>query len=63
MPWIPEVFSAPIAEEIHASANDAVHYYEGILADEPDALARSFAKRQPVLYRVKFGGLAFHALG
>jgi hypothetical protein len=49
MPWMPEVFSAPIAEAIRASANDAVPYYEGILADEPDALARSFARRQPVL--------------
>ena len=55
MPWMPEVFTAPIAEARRAreaeaeSANDAVPYYEGILADEPDALVRSFAARQPVL--------------
>ena len=55
MPWIPEVFTAPIAaarraqEEEDTSTNDAVPYYEGIIADEPDALVRSFAARQPVL--------------
>jgi hypothetical protein len=55
MPWMPEVFTAPIAEarrpqETEAtSTNDAVPYYEGILADEPDALVRSFAAHQPVL--------------
>jgi SnoaL-like domain len=55
MPWMPEVFSAPIAEARRpqeaevTSTNDAVPYYEGILADEPDALVRSFAARQPVL--------------
>ena len=56
MPWMPEVFSAPIAvarraqEEGEATGtNDAVPYYEGILADEPEALVRSFAAQQPVL--------------
>ena len=55
MPWMPEVFSATIAEarrthvEEAKTTNDAVPYYEGILADEPDALVRSFAARQPVL--------------
>lgn len=55
MPWMPEVFTAPIAEARRAreaeaeGVNDAVPYYEGILADEPDALVRSFAARQPVL--------------
>jgi hypothetical protein len=49
MPWMPEVFTAPIAESLRAGANDAVPYYEGILAGEPDALVRSFARRQPVL--------------
>ena len=47
MPWMPEVFTAPIAEarraEGDARANDAIAYYEGILAGEPDALVRSFA--------------------
>jgi SnoaL-like domain len=47
MPWMPEVFTAPLAEALRAqdaaSANDAVPYYEGIMADQPDALVRSFA--------------------
>src|SRR5918998_1910237 len=48
MPWMPEVFTAPIAEarrtnEEDEPTNDAVAYYEGILAEEPDALVRSFA--------------------
>ncbi len=48
MPWMPEVFSSPIAqarraEEEAAHTNDAVPYYEGIMAEEPDALIRSFA--------------------
>jgi hypothetical protein len=55
MPWMPEVFTAPLAatqrtqDEEATSTNDAVPYFEGILADEPDALVRSFAARQPVL--------------
>ncbi len=59
MPWMPEVFTAPIAEALNrreaAGANDAVSYYEGILAGEPDALARSFAARQPVLEDPRLG--------
>jgi hypothetical protein len=48
MPWMPEVFTAPLAKarrvnEEAASANDAIAYYEGIMAEEPDALIRSFA--------------------
>ena len=53
MPWMPEVFTAPIAEargeQDAPMANDAVPYYEGIMAEEPDALVRSFARQQPVL--------------
>jgi hypothetical protein len=52
MPWMPEVFTAPIAEarraENVARANDAIAYYEGILAGEPDALVRSFADQPRV---------------
>lgn len=60
MPWMPEVFTAPIAatrqaEEEGAPTNDAVPYYEGIMADEPDALARSFAAQQPVLDDPRLG--------
>ena len=53
MPWMPENFTAPIAEARRAqnigTANDALPYYEGIMAGEPDALVRSFAAQQPVL--------------
>jgi hypothetical protein len=53
MPWMPEVFTAPLAQaprpEEDAPANDAIAYYEGIMAGEPEALVRSFAARQPVL--------------
>src|SRR5215216_2311513 len=53
MPWVPEVFSAAISEALRgqeeaASANDAIAYYEGIMAGEPNALVRSFAG-EPVL--------------
>jgi hypothetical protein len=44
---MPEVFTAPIAEALRGreaqGANDAVPYYEGIMAGEPEALVRSFA--------------------
>jgi hypothetical protein len=49
---MPEVFTAPLAEarsagdrreEDTARANDAIAYYEGILAEEPEALVSSFA--------------------
>src|SRR5919112_2163700 len=47
MPWTPEVFTAPIVEarraEGEACTNDAIAYYEGILAGQPNALVRSFA--------------------
>jgi hypothetical protein len=58
---MPEVFTTPLAaarrtqDEEATSTNDAVPYYEGILADEPDALVRSFAARQPVLYDPRVG--------
>src|SRR5215212_1450033 len=58
MPWMPEVFTAPIAEARRAEeatpANDAVPYYEGIMASEPEALVRSFAAR-PVLDDLRVG--------
>src|SRR3712207_8052052 len=47
MPWMPEAFAAPIADarnqQDDASANDALPYYEGIMANQPEALVRSFA--------------------
>src|SRR5829696_5978717 len=60
MPWMPEAFTAPIAEARHAQSeatgtNDTVPYFEGILAGEPEALVRSFAARQPVLDEPRVG--------
>ena len=59
MPWMPEVFTSPIADALRGrdavGANDAVPYYEGIMADEPDALVRSFAAQQPVLDDPRLG--------
>jgi hypothetical protein len=55
LPWMPEIFMAEairreaLRAREAASANDAVSYYDGIMADDPDALVRSFAARQPVL--------------
>lgn len=44
MPWMPEAFSNPIAETLPTqegreleSANDAIPYYEGIMAAIPEA--------------------------
>jgi hypothetical protein len=58
MPWMPEVFTAPLAEvqrEREAeSANDAIPYYEGVMAEEPEALVRSFAG-EPVLEDPRVG--------
>ncbi len=59
MPWIPEVFTAiaearRTQEEAARRTSDAIPYYEGILADEPNALIRSFAG-QPVLDNTRVG--------
>src|ERR671932_906993 len=47
MPWMPEVFTAPIAEARRAEdatrTNEAIAHNGGILAEEPAALVRSFA--------------------
>jgi hypothetical protein len=49
MPWMPEVFMAEalrreaLRAQEAARENDAIAYYEGIMAGEPDALVRSFA--------------------
>ena len=58
MPWMPEVVTAPIAEarreQDAASANDAVPYYEGIMANQPEALVGSFAG-EPLLNDPRVG--------
>ncbi len=58
MPWMPEFFSAPMAEARRAAeaahTNDAVPFYEGIMAEEPDALVRSFAG-EPLVHDPRVG--------
>ena len=47
MPWVPEVFSAPVLQQIldrrRRDAMVAVPYFDGLLAGELDALIESFA--------------------
>jgi hypothetical protein len=68
MPWVPELFSAPVLErwleKRRRDALVAVPYFDGLLAGEPDALVESFAG-EPELYhpargRIK-GTRAFEA--
>jgi SnoaL-like domain len=68
MPWIPELFSAPVVARLQENWErerlDAVPYYDGLMAGEQDALVKSFAG-EPVLHdpirgRVK-GVRAFEA--
>ena len=52
MLWIPELFSAPVLARLQEKWEwerlEAVPYYDGLMAGEPDALIRSFAG-EPVL--------------
>jgi hypothetical protein len=48
MPWIPELFSAPVLDRIRREAADArasgpVPYFDGVMSGETDALVGSFA--------------------
>src|ERR1044072_3996512 len=46
MPWIPELFSAPVLERRSSDlreAHAAIPYFQGILTGETEALFRSFA--------------------
>ena len=66
MPWLPEVFTAPVMEQIleqrRRDALVAVPYFDGLLAGDPDPLVESFAGEpevhDPVRGRVK-GAAAF----
>jgi hypothetical protein len=53
MPWIPELFSAPVLarleEKWQRERLDAVPYYDGLMSGEHDALIGSFAG-EPVLH-------------
>ena len=53
MPWLPELFSAPLLERLEEKWEqerlEAVPYYDGLMSGEQDALIRSFAG-EPVLH-------------
>src|SRR5687768_9241249 len=53
MPWIPELFSAPVVERLQEKWQrerlEAVPYYDGLMSGEHDALVNSFAG-EPVLH-------------
>jgi hypothetical protein len=62
MPWVPELFSAPVLQRIRHRAADAraaapVPYFEGVTSGETEALIRSFAGEpelhHPIRGRVK----------
>jgi SnoaL-like domain len=58
MPWIPELFSAPVLQRLEAKWElerlDAVPYYDGLMSGEHEALIRSFAG-QPILHDPRRG--------
>jgi hypothetical protein len=66
MPWVPELFSAPVLQDLQDKRRRdrlvAVPFFDGLLAAEPDALVESFAGEpelyDPVRGRVK-GAQAF----
>jgi hypothetical protein len=68
MPWVPELFSASVLERLREKWQrerlDAVAYFDGLMAEELDALVKSFAGEpelyDPVRGRVK-GVRAFEA--
>lgn len=58
MPWIPELFSAPVLERVETKWElerlDAVPYYDGLMSGEHEPLIRSFAG-EPVLHDPRRG--------
>jgi hypothetical protein len=58
MPWVPELFSAPVLarleEKWELERLDMVPYYAGLMSGEHEALIRSFAG-QPVLHEPRRG--------
>jgi SnoaL-like domain len=68
MPWVPELFSAPVLEQLEEKRRlgklESVPYFDGLVAGELDALVDSFAGEpevhDPVRGRVK-GARAFEA--
>jgi ketosteroid isomerase-like protein len=67
MPWVPELFSAPVLQRVQESWRrelETVPFFDGLLAGEFDALVRSFAGEpalhHPVRGRIR-GARAFEA--
>jgi SnoaL-like domain len=68
VPWIPELFSAPVLQRLQEKWQRerlaAVPYFDGLMAGEHDALIKSFAREpelhDPVRGRIK-GARAFEA--
>ncbi len=68
MPWVPELFSAPVLqrlrEKLRRDELETVPYFDGLMAGEPDALIKSFAGEpelhHPVRGRIK-GTRAFES--
>jgi hypothetical protein len=68
MPWIPELFSAPVVarlqEKWQRERLDVVPYYDGLMAGAQNALVKSFTgapvPHDPIRGRVK-GARAFEA--
>jgi SnoaL-like domain len=68
MPWVPELFSAPVLERLEETLwrddRVTVPYFDGLMAGEPEALIKSFAAEpelyDPVRGRIK-GTRAFEA--
>jgi SnoaL-like domain len=58
MPWIPELFSAPVLERLETKWElerlDAVPYYVGLMSGEHEALIRSF-DGEPILHEPRRG--------
>jgi SnoaL-like domain len=58
MPWIPELFSAPVLQRLETKWElerlDMVPYYDGLMSGEHEALIRSFAG-QPILHDPRRG--------
>jgi hypothetical protein len=58
MPWLPELFSAPVLERLREKWQrerlDAVPYYDGLMSGEHEALIRSFAG-EPILHDPRRG--------
>jgi SnoaL-like domain len=58
MPWLPELFSAPVLEQLQEKWErerlDEVPYYDGLMSGEHEALIRSFAG-EPILHDPRRG--------